>query len=127
MSPASKALVFIVVAVPMAFLGNCAYQEYSQHSAARDACSEAKPGAKLAAVLERAAGYPRLKVRTGGPGGKDESEWFDREYLRIGVRLKLPPDGYSVVFAKPGIGYSACILTHKDGVITSGTFEDRTS
>ena len=47
--------------------------------------------------------------------------------LRIGTRLGLPGDGYSVVFAKPGVGYSACILKHKDGVITSGTFEDRSN
>jgi len=124
MSPASKAISLIVVAIPVAFLGNCAYQEYSQHAAARDVCSDAKAGSRLAAILERATAYPRLKVRTGGPGGKNESEWFDREYLRIGKRLGLPADGYSVVFAKPGVGYSACVLKHKDGVINSATFED---
>jgi hypothetical protein len=123
----SKAIVLVVVAVPVAFLGNCAYQEYSQHAAAREVCGEAKPGAKLSAVLERAAAWPRLKVRTGGPAGKDDSEWFDREYLRIGKRLALPADGYSVVFAKPGVGYSACILKHKDGMIISGTHEDRSN
>jgi hypothetical protein len=78
-------------------------------------------------VLERAAAYPRLKVRSGGPAGKNDSEWFDREYLRIGARLKLPGDGYSVVFAKPGVGYSACIITHKDGVVISGSIEDRSN
>jgi hypothetical protein len=127
MKPASKAIALIVVAVPVAFLGNCAYQEYSQHAAARDVCGEAKPGTRLATVLERASAYPRLKVRSGGPAGKNDSEWFDREYLRIGARLKLPGDGYSVVFAKPGVGYSACILHHKDGVIISGSIEERSN
>ena len=122
---ASKAIAVVAIVLPVVFVGNCAYQEYSQHAAARELCSEAKPGSRLAAVLERAAAYPRLKVRTGGPGGKSESEWFDREYLRIGARLGLPADGYSVVFAKPGVGYSACILKHREGLILSGTFEDR--
>jgi hypothetical protein len=125
--PVSKAIALIVVAIPVAFLGNCAYQEYSQHAAARHVCSEATPGSRLAPVLERASAYSRLKVRSGGPAGKNDSEWFDREYLRIGARLKLPDDGYSVVFAKPGVGYSACILRHKDGVIMSGSFEDRSN
>lgn len=37
------------------------------------------------------------------------------------------PGDYSVVFAKPGVGYYACIVIHKDGLVQSAWFEDHSS
>ena len=69
-------------------------------------------------------------MRTGGSARKDDVGWFDREYLRIGEYLrntKRISDDYAVAFAKPGVGYYACIIVHRDNLVKDAWYEDMSS
>lgn len=46
-------------------------------------------------------------------------------YQTILSKTKNISDDYTVVFVKPGIGYYACIVIHKNDLITDAWFEDR--
>jgi hypothetical protein len=130
--PWGKALRIVgygVLAVPALFVGNCFYNEVSQPSGLRALCDTATSGRTIQAFMDAAAATAYHR-RAGGPAGKNEDEWFDRQYLRVGEHLagtRNTPGDYSVVFAKPGIGYYACIVMHKDGIIQGAWFEDHGS
>ncbi len=103
--------------------------EISEKNGLENLCATVNEGGSIESCLSHVADT-EFKVRTGGPNGKDQDEWFDREYLRIRDQLKqiANVDGdYAVVFAKPGIGYYACIVIHDEDLISSATFEDRSS
>ncbi len=124
-----KGIAYAAAAIPILVIGQCMYSEVSQRSGLESLCGAAKSGGTIKTFLDDAAktGY---EVRTGGSAGKNDMEWFDREYLRLGDYLKQTKkisEDYSVVFAKPGIGYYACIIVHKNGLMQSAWFEDRSS
>ena len=124
-----RLIVYAILAVPAMFVGNCMYEEVSQPRALASLCACAPPGRRMTEFMAEAA-KPPFKPRTGGPDGKNPDEWFDRQYLRTGKYLaeeKKMPGDYSVVFTKPGMGYQACIVVHKDGVVQSAWFEDHSS
>ena len=123
----SRTVLAIVVGLPVLFLGHCVYRRVTEVSELKDLCRQATPGTPLAQVAEGAARKWGLRLRTGGDKGKNDGEWFDREYLRIGKELrdaKVMSD-YTVVFAKPGIGYYACLVTHKDGRVETASYLSR--
>lgn len=123
-----KVLALVIVAIPVFVVGQCMYDQVTDRRELVALCEGAKTGSSVAAFLESGTKNSRFKVRTGGAAGKSDAEWFDREYLRIGERLKRQnklADDYSIVFAKPGIGYFACIAIHRDGAISRAWFEDR--
>ena len=124
-----KVVGYTVAAIPILVIGQCMYNEVSQRSGLESLCGTAKAGSAIKRFLDDAA-KTTYKLRTGGPTGKNDTEWFDREYLRLGEYLKRAKklsEDYTVVFAKPGIGYYACIIVHKDGLVQSAWFEDRSS
>ena len=124
-----KVLGYAILAIPVMFVGNCVYNEVSQPSGLRALCDTATSGRTIKAFMDDAAATA-FHRRAGGPAGKNEDEWFDRQYLRIGKYLaeeKKMPGDYSVVFAKPGMGYYACIVMHDGGVIRSAWFENHSS
>ena len=122
-------LVFFPV---ISIIGLSAYwvnEDVRQSSGLEELCATANDGGSVGLFLEAAAS-PDFNIRKGGAGGKNEDEWFDREYLRIGNYLKSTmevPLDYAVVFAKPGLGYYACIVTHVDDLIITASYEDRSS
>ncbi len=124
-----KRISVVIVGIPMLILAQCMVIEISQKSGLENLCATINDGGSVESFLRDAADT-KFNVRTGGPEGKDQDEWFDREYLRIRDQLKqiANVDGdYTVVFAKPGIGYYACIVIHDEDLIISATFEDRSS
>lgn len=129
MDRSSKVIVLVAAAVPLLFLGQCMYREVSMRNALEDLCKGATQGTQLTAFLHSAS-EKSIKVRTGGPSGKNADEWFDRQYLRLGEYLKQVkklPDDYTVAFAKPGVGYYACIVTHEGGTVKAAWFEDHSN
>jgi hypothetical protein len=102
--------------------------EISQQSRLESLCATAEAGGKIQTFLDEAADR-KFSLRSAGATARNEDEWFDREYLRIGKWLndKGNSGEYTVVFAKPGIGYYACIVIHQDALITDAWFEDRSS
>ena len=125
-SKAARVVGYGILAIPALFVGNCVFNEVSQPRGLRALCETATGGRAVRAFMEDAAATSYHR-RAGGPAGKNEDEWFDRQYLRIGKSLaesKNIRGDYSVVFAKPGIGYYACIVVHDGGVIDSAWFED---
>ena len=124
-----KGVGYTVAAIPLLVIGQCMYNEISQPSGLRSLCATAKSGGTLKTFLDDSA-KTIYKVRTGGPREKNDTEWFDRQYLRIGEYLKQTKrisEDYTVVFAKPGIGYYACVVIHKNGLVQSAWFEDKSS
>ena len=128
MKRALKWIGWIILAPPVLLIGQCMYFQVADRGGLISLCGKAKAGSVMPAFLESAAKNARFRARTGGEAGKSDVDWFDREYVLLGRRLKsekkLTGD-YSIVFAKPGIGYYACVVIHKDGVIQSAWFEDR--
>jgi len=127
-----KGILYLASFAAILFIGIVVYavkENVRQSSELEELCATAHDGGSVGLFLEAAAS-PDFKVRQGGVDGKDEAEWFDREYLRIGNFMKntmeVPLD-YAVVFAKPGLGYYACIVTHDDDLIVTANFEDRSS
>ena len=122
-------LVFFAVVLIVGLLVYWVKEDVRQSNELEELCATANDGGSVGLFLETAAS-PDFKVRKGGVDGKDEAEWFDREYLRIGNymqnTIEVPLD-YAVVFAKPGLGYYACIVTHDDDLIVTANFEDRSS
>ena len=124
-----KFVGYMVAAVPILVIAQCMYNEVSQRSGLESLCGSARAGSAIKAFLDEAMKTP-YKLRTGGPTGKNDTEWFDREYLRLGEYLKKTKNmagEYTVVFAKPGMGYYACIVVHKEGLVQTAWFEDRSS
>jgi len=122
-------LVFFAAILIIGFLVYVVKEEVRQRTGLEELCATADGGGSVGLFLEAAA-TPDFKIRKGGAGGKNEDEWFDREYLRIGNYLKSTmevPTDYTVVFAKPGLGYYACVVTHVDDLIITASYEDRSS
>jgi hypothetical protein len=125
-----KAIAYAIAAIPVLVLGQCMYDGIAQPRELAALCAASTRGTSVQRVLEKASANKSLWVRTGGPAGKDDREWFDREYLRLGEYLRKTKnlsDDYTVVFAKPGMGYYACIIVHRDNLVKDAWFEDRSS
>jgi hypothetical protein len=117
-------LIYAVVLVPVLALVTCVVQEGVVKHGLADACAGLAPGTPLADVPAS-----RYESRAGTALGGD-AWWFDREYRRILAMEGLDEpgaDGLLVLFAKPGIGYYACIVRHRDGRVRSARFVDRSS
>jgi hypothetical protein len=130
MKRALKVIGYAIAAVPVLVIGQCMYDEIAQPRELARLCAAATRGSSVHQVLEKAAANKSLKVRTGGPAGKDDREWFDRTYLGLGEYLrktKKLSDEYTVVFAKPGMGYYACIIVQSGNLVKDAWFEDRSS
>ncbi len=124
-----KIIGYTAAAIPILVIGQCVYDEVSQQRGLESLCGRAARGSAIKTLLDDAAATT-YKVRTGGPAGKSDMEWFDREYLRLGSYLretKKMAEDYTIVFAKPGVGYYACIVVHKNGVVQNAWFEDRSN
>jgi hypothetical protein len=120
--------IFTVFGLSILIVAIWIYDENRQARELQSLCATANVGTQVDAFLGKAT-KTKFRVRTGGPAGKDEDEWFDREYLRIGRWLNNRDitDDYTVVIAKPGLGYYACVVIHQDSRIISASFEDRSS
>ena len=130
MNRTAKTIAYAIAAVPVLVLGQCMYNEIAQQRELAALCAATSRGASVKQALTTAATNKALRARTGGAAGKNKNEWFDREYLRLGERLRTAKnlsDDYTVIFAKPGMGYYACIIVHSGDLVKDAWFEDRSS
>jgi hypothetical protein len=84
---------------------------------------------KLSIALNEAI-KAKFEVRSNITDIKDKIDWFDREYNRIFKQFKKKSSGsteLTIIFAKPGMGYYACIIEHENKLITESQYEDRSS
>lgn len=124
-----KTGAIFVIAVPVLLVAQCVYLEVSQQSALEALCTQIAIGSAAGSLAAEVEKTP-FQIRSNDGRGKDESDWFEREYSRIGVwlqRSKAISDNYTVIFAKPGMGYYACIVLHRDNTVSKAWFEDRSS
>ncbi len=126
MTSTLKTLFRVLLISPVLLIGYCAVSQYLLIEGLKEICDAASPGANAREILAAAA-EKKYRVRTGGMNNLDEDEWFDREYVRIIRRTRITGNEFSttsVVFAKPGVGYYACIMHHENNSITKSWFED---
>ena len=129
MTSALKTFFRFLLLSPVLLLGYCVVTEHLTVEGLKEICDAAEPGGNVKYIL-RLASEEGYRMRTGGLEGLDEDEWFDREYARISRRKPTSdeiPLQISVVFAKPGLGYYACILLHEGDAILTSEFEDNSS
>lgn len=123
-----KIVLYTFISIPILFFGHCVYNELSKRNGLHELCTSIQNGSSINTFLSDVT-KTTFNVRSNGKTDKDTNEWFDREYLHIGIWLKENmkiSEDYTVVFTKPGIGYYACIIIHKNTFITKAWFEDRT-
>lgn len=125
-----RAVIHVVFWTPILLLGSCVYREVSQRNGLASLCEQTQDGSSIDVVLETARKTP-FTVRTVEPVAKDDREWFDREYARIGKGLEASNDEsaghHTVIFAKPGIGFYACVIVHRDDIVSAASFLDNSS
>jgi len=110
-------------------VAQCVYTETSQRNSLTSLCEDSNVGKKVSGILDEAR-KAKFEIRSEIIKSDTERDWFNREYSRILKRIKKDrtfSESYTVVFAKPGIGYYACIIENADGVVTKSRFEDRSS
>ena len=117
-------MLLMLIVIPILVLATCVGREVLVSGELESLCGDLDPGRPLAGVTT--TGFEARSDRVP----EAEEDWFDREYRRIQVQ---EPDGVPgvdrllVLFAKPGIGYYACIVRHRDGKVTSARYIDRSS
>ena len=119
----------IIALMPVLFLAQCIFVETSQRNNLSSLCERSDEGKKLSTVINEAR-QAKFKVRSENLLSEKERDWFNREYNRILKQLKKDKRksaAHTVVFAKPGIGYYACIIEHENGLIKKSQYEDRSS
>ncbi len=117
-------VVIAAVLIPVLLLATCVGRELLSSRELADLCATLAPGR----VLEPDA-RPGIESRSARVPERAE-DWFDREYRRILAAESLSEPGggdLTVLFAKPGLGYYACIVRHRDGRIVTARFVDRSS
>jgi len=77
-----KVIKFSLVIIPVLLIGQCIFMDVYQERGLNSLCDNAKQGMALEKFITQVANN-NFKVRTDGPNGKDENEWFDRQYLLL--------------------------------------------
>ena len=119
----------ILVITLILFLAQCVYVEISQREKLFSLCENSGVGKKISSILKEATSTA-FQIRSETMHSDTEGDWFNREYNRIleqANKDKNSSKAYVVIFAKPGIGYYACIIEHAAGLVTKSRFEDRSS
>ena len=119
----------IVALAPVLLLAQCMYIETSQRNNLSSLCEKSDEGKKLSNIINEAK-QAKFEVRSEILFSEKERDWFNREYDRILKQIKKDNSksaAHTVVFAKPGIGYYACIIEHENGLIKKSQYEDRSS
>jgi len=117
-------VLLVLIMIPILALATCIGREVMVSRELESLCNGLDPGRPLATAM--ASGFEARFDRIPDA----EEDWFDREYRRIHVQETqgvAGVDGLLVLFAKPGIGYYACIVRNRDGKVTSARYVDRSS
>ena len=117
-------MLLALIVIPVLVLATCVGREVQVSGELESLCGDLDPGHSLAGVTT--SGFEARYDRVPEAG----EDWFDREYRRIQVQESDGVPGVDrllVLFAKPGIGYYACIVRHRDGKVTSARYVDRSS
>lgn len=127
MLKATKIAGVLLVLIPILFLGRCVFVETDQRHNLQSLCDKGHLNKQLSMVLVEAktAGF---KVR-GQITNREKMDGFDRAYNRIHRQFvdEANQSALTVVFAKPGMGYYACLIAHDDDLIIEAVYEDRSS
>ena len=117
-------MLLVLIVIPVLVLATCVGREVLVSGELEGLCGDLDPGRPLADVTT--SGFETRSTRVP----EDGEDWFDREYRRIQTKESdgvAGLDDLMVLFAKPGLGYYACIVRHRDGRVTSARYVDRSS
>jgi hypothetical protein len=117
-------MLLVLVVIPVLVVASCIGGEMLVSGELEDLCGDLDPGRPLDVVTT--SGFETRSTHVP----EDGEDWFDREYRRIQAQESggmVESDALIVLFAKPGLGYYACIVRHREGRVTSARYVDRSS
>ena len=111
------------------FLAQCMHSEVSQRNNLLRLCENINFGSAVTAILDEAR-KENFEIRSETLKSKKERDWFNRQYdsfLDTFRKSNNADDSLTIIFAKPGIGYYACIIEHYDDSAIKARYLDRSS
>jgi hypothetical protein len=92
-------------------------------------CEKIKSGSPLPNIIDEAK-MERFEIRSETHKSSKERDWFNRQYDRFldaFKKMNNADKSLTIIFAKPGIGYYACVMEHRGDLIIEARFLDRSS
>jgi hypothetical protein len=105
------------------------YSEESQRNNLLRLCENINFGSAVTGILDEAR-KEKFEIRSETLKSKKERDWFNRQYdsfLETFRQNNNAEDSVTIIFAKPGIGYYACIIEHYDDSVKKARYLDRSS
>ena len=119
--------IFVVLSI--LFVAQCMYVETDQRDSLLELCGNLTAGNRLSSVLS-APQMEKFEIRSESLRSEKERDWFNRKYDEYSDGIKKNDDftkALTIIFAKPGIGFYACIIVHDDDSVISAQYLDRSS
>lgn len=124
-----KIVGLIIVILSILFLAKCTYSEVSQRNNLLRLCENIKSGDEVTDIINK-ANKEGFEIRSETLKSMKARDWFNRQYDRFLETFREnenAKDYLTVIFAKPGIGYYACIIEHDDVLVKHARYLDRSS
>ena len=120
--------ILIILFLAVLFLAQCMYSEMSQRDNLQRLCVSITPGSDISGILAEAEKFRGFEVRSEALRSTRERDWFNRQYDGFLETFRKNNDtatSLTIIFAKPGIGYYACIIEHDGELAKVARYLDR--
>ena len=124
-----KIVGLIIVVLSILFLAQCMYSEVSQRNNLLRLCENINSGSAVSDALVKAQ-KDKFEIRSESLRSIKERDWFNRQYdgfLEAFKKNNNVEEFLTIIFAKPGIGFYACIIEHDGNSIRNARYLDRSS
>ena len=124
-----KIVGLIIVVLSILFLAQCMYSEVSQRNNLLRLCENINSGSAVSDALVKAQ-KDKFEIRSESLRSIKERDWFNRQYdgfLEAFKKNNNVEESLTIIFAKPGIGFYACIIEHDGDSIRNARYLDRSS
>lgn len=111
------------------FLAQCMYSEVGQRNNLLNLCESINFGSAVTGILDEAR-KENFEIRSETLKSEKERDWFNRQYDRFLDEFRKSnnaDDSLTIIFAKPGVGYYACVIEHYDDSAKKARYLDRSS
>lgn len=119
----------IIIILSTLFLAQCIYSEVSQRDNLLRLCENISSGSAVSDALARAQ-KGKFEIRSESLRSNKERDWFNRQYDRFLEAFRKNnniEESLTIIFAKPGVGFYACIIEHGGDSVMNARYLDRSS